>query len=397
MNHWLKRTVAVGIGLALLGGTVSGTAQADPKQDTVDLCALPDQTSEYQSGYNVAAINVTGTTGGANCLRSYELDSGLLDGEVDLAFTERADRPQLRTGSSVLDGIYAMALAEEKKLSVNSVSNSDYNDGRAMDCSVGGVGCYITGKNWTYVWTRDLAYAVDLGFAAIDPERSRNSLTFKLSERRDGSGDTQIIQDTGTGGSYPNSSDRVTWAVGATEVLNWLPDAERAAFAEKSLDAIRNTIEHDRHVVYNTGTGLYMGETSFLDWRQQTYPDWTAKDVTQITTSQSLSTNVNHWIAIDAAATLSEAAGKADDAAKYRGWADSLADRIRTAFWLDDRDQFSAVLSNALNQAPAERYDALATALVVLSGIATDDQAAAAIQNYPQTPYGPSVIWPQQQ
>lgn len=397
MNHWVKKTVAAGIGLALLGGAMSGTAQAEPKKDTVDLCALPNQTGEYQSGYNVAAITVSGTSAGPDCLRSYDLDSGLLDGDVDLSFTERADRPQLRTGSAVLDGIYAMALHEEKLLSVNSVSNSDYNGGSPMNCSADGVGCYITGKNWTYVWTRDLAYAVDLGFAAIDPVRARNSLAFKLSDRRDGSGDTQIMQDTGTGGSYPNSSDRVTWAVGASEVLNWLGGDERVAFAEKSLDAIRNTIEHDRHVVYNQGTGLYMGETSFLDWRQQTYPDWTAKDVTQITTSQSLSTNIDHWIAIDTAAKLSKAAGKTEDAAKYRAWADALAGKIREAFWLKDRGQFSAVLSNALNQSPAERYDALATALVVLSGIADKDQAAEAIQNYPQTPYGPSVIWPQQQ
>ncbi|QIK10167.1 hypothetical protein G7Z12_32975 [Streptomyces sp. ID38640] len=30
-----------------------------------------------------------------------------------------------------------------------------------------------------------------------------------MSDRRDGSGGTQVIQDTGTGGSYPSSTDRV--------------------------------------------------------------------------------------------------------------------------------------------------------------------------------------------
>lgn len=399
MNHWVKRTVAAGIGLALLGGAFSGTAQAEPKETleksgTVDLCALPDQADQYQHGYAVAGMSVSGIS--KDCLRSYELDSGLLDGDVDRAFTERADRPLLRTGSAMLDGLYAMALHEEGQLSVNSVSNDAYNNNQPMDCTADGTGCYITGKNWSYVWTRDMAYAVDLGLAAVDPVRARNSLQFKLSERREG-GDLQIIQDTGTGGSYPNSSDRVSWAIGALEVLPWLDDAKRSAFAEQSLEAIRNTIEHDRGVVYNPSTGLYLGEMSHSDWRQQTYPYWTAEDVTDITTSQSLSNNVTHWVAIDAAARLSETAGRADDAAKYRGWADDLATSIRTEFWLKDRGQFSNLLANAFNQSASERYESLATALVVLTGIADEDQAAAAIANYPQNPFGPSIIWPQQQ
>ena len=38
--------------------------------------------------------------------------------------------------------------------------------------------------------------------------------------------------------------------------------------------AISNTIESDRLAAYDDRDGLYRGETSFLDWREQTYPDW---------------------------------------------------------------------------------------------------------------------------
>jgi hypothetical protein len=31
-------------------------------------------------------------------------------------------------------------------------------------------------------------------------------------------------------------------------------------------------------VVFDSGTGLYHGETSFLDWREQSYPGWMATD-----------------------------------------------------------------------------------------------------------------------
>ncbi|MGO1316026.1 MAG: OmpL47-type beta-barrel domain-containing protein [Cellulomonadaceae bacterium] len=404
-RHQGSRAVAVGVGLALIASVLvtAPLAHAAPavaaEPQSVNLCAEADQASEYQHGYTVAAMTVASTD--ASCLRTYALDSGLLDGEVDRTVAERADRPVLRTGSAMLDSLYALALHEEKLLSVDYVSTDNYNGGAAINCSADGVGCYITGKNWSYVWTRDLAYAGDLGLALIDPVRMRNSLDFKLSERRDtetaAGTDAQIIQDTGTGGSYPNSTDRTSWAVGATEVLPWLDDAKRADFAERSLEAIANTIEHDRNVVYNPTTGLYRGETSFLDWRQQTYPFWTAEDVTQIATSESLSTNVTHWVAIDAAANLAQAAGDAASATRYRTWANSLRTAIQENFWLADQEQFATVLSNALNLAPAERYDALGTALTVLTDIATEEQAAQAIASYPQTPFGPAVIWPQQQ
>jgi hypothetical protein len=49
----------------------------------------------------------------------------------------------------------------------------------------------------------------------------------------------QIAQDTGSGGSWPVSTDRITWAFAAEEVLKSLPPAERQAFAATALKACR--------------------------------------------------------------------------------------------------------------------------------------------------------------
>jgi hypothetical protein len=99
--------------------------------------------------------------------------------------------------------------------------------GSPTTCVVDGVGCYYTGAGWTYVWTRDTAYSAALGLGSLDPLRMRNSLTFKLSDRRAGwysdTSDVQVVQDSGTGGGYPNSTDRVSWALGAQDVVDWLP------------------------------------------------------------------------------------------------------------------------------------------------------------------------------
>ncbi|GAA2523063.1 MGH1-like glycoside hydrolase domain-containing protein [Rarobacter incanus] len=415
-----ERTVALGAGIAVAFGGLATSVAAPAAQahevSSAAACQSSPKTGQYSDGVETATVKILATDP-VTCLRTYSLSS---DRSSAQTFTESADDPIVRTGSTVLDGLYAFALHEEKLLRKDSITTDNYNGGQTISCNPSDVdeseqvGCYITGKNWTYIWTRDLSYASDLGMASIDPIRMRNTLEFKLSERRtdgfkrsgesvttpfaDATGsDLQIIQDTGTGGSYPNSTDRVSWALGAEELLKWLPQEQREAFAAKSLEAVKNTIDHDRQVVFNTSTGLYTGETSFLDWRQQTYPDWTGSDVIDITDSQSLSTNITHWYAIDLVAKLSQAAGNEADATKYRGWADTLAQTIRDRFWLAERGQFSAVVGTTLNPVADDRYDALATSFAVLSGIATQEQAAQAIANYPQTFTGPSVIWPQQQ
>src|SRR6185295_6288779 len=122
----------------------------------------------------------------------------------------------VRTKNTMFDALYALALDEAREDSVSSISDGAFNGGSAIPCD-----CFQTGRKWTYVWTRDTAYSVFLGLAAIDPTRARKSLEFKLSELRAGGG-REIVQDTGSGGSHPISTDRVVWAMGAEKVMEWL-------------------------------------------------------------------------------------------------------------------------------------------------------------------------------
>src|SRR5690606_32382395 len=140
----------------------------------------------------------------------------------------REGAPSIRTGSDLFDALHALAVEEARENAVSAVRDYAFDDGNPVAC--GDEGCFETGRLWNYVWTRDTAYSVDLGLAAIDPLRARNSLLFKLSERRGGGG-LEIVQDTGTGGSWPVSTDRVAWALGAEALLAWLDGPERAALA----------------------------------------------------------------------------------------------------------------------------------------------------------------------
>jgi hypothetical protein len=350
-------------------------------------------TDEWRDGDDRATVRVVGD---AACRRSYELatTAPLRDGQPanPRTIAEPAGGPTLRSGSVLFDALYALALAEARQASVAAIRDDAFDGGKPRPCPDGG--CFETGRLWTYVWTRDTAYATDLGLATLDPVRATRSLELKLSPRRGGGEPFAIVQDTGSGGSWPISTDRVAWAVGAGTLLRALDGDARAAFARRALAALTGTIELDRAVAFDPTDGLYTGETSFLDWREQTYPSWTATDTVHIGMAKALSTNVLHAHALELAAQLAREAGDGARAERWRGWANELRAATRAKFWLPERRTFAAYTPTFLDPAPSPRGDLLATSLAILFDVADGEQARAALASYPQLPKGPPVVWP---
>lgn len=308
--------------------------------------------------------------------------------------SELQDYPTLNSNHIWFDALYALAIEEVRQCSVSSISDGSYNNGQPMGNTIKG-GFFDTGLFWTYVWTRDIAYSLDLSLANLDPIRALNSLNFKLSERRSG-GNLQIIQDTGTGGSYPISSDRVVWSLGSRALLKQLNGEKKNNFAQRSYEALKNTIEHDRIVIFDKKDGLYRGEQSFLDWREQSYPYWTAHDPVQIGMSKALSTNCCHFHALDYAAFLAGELGYRVEQRKYNQWAQQLKQAIRTHLYLPEQHLYSTFITSTFAPGPAHQYDLLGNALAILLDIADMKQGQEIVAHYPQFPLGPSVIWPQQ-
>ena len=79
---------------------------------------------------------------------------------------------------------------------------SGYASNSALKALVDGYEVYcvpcVNPDGTDYVWTRDTAYAVDLGLALLDPDRAMNSLDFKLSADKPavGSGGTRVLYQT---------------------------------------------------------------------------------------------------------------------------------------------------------------------------------------------------------
>jgi len=331
---------------------------------------------------------------GAGCTRTFTLSStaprrdDLPAGPVTL----REDGPTVQTPSALFDALYQLALEEARQNSVAAIRDYAFNDGAELRCPEGG--CFETGRKWNYVWTRDTAYASDLGLGWVDPIRAMNSLAFKLSPRRDGSA-PEIVQDTGTGGSYPISTDRAVWALGAGTILKHLYGEARTRFRDRALEAAKNTIEHDRVVVFDARDGLYRGEQSFLDWREQTYPTWTVPDTVHIGMGKALSTNLAHLALLDFARDLAEETGDRATAATMAARAKDLRAAIARRFWLEHG--LSTYTSTELDPSPVRRFDLLGTSLAVLLDAVTPEQARDAIAHYPTLAYGPPVVFPQEQ
>lgn len=335
------------------------------------------------------------TASGSEDSRTYDLHTtadlrGNYPSTKQISFSEHPGQMRVRSTSLMFDGLFALAMEEVRQNSVKSISDEAFNQGKPIGCP-----CFITGEEWPYVWTRDTAYAVDLALALVDPGRASDSLRFKLSERRRG-GRLEIVQDTGSGGCWPVSTDRVVWAMGAWEVLKYLHDSDRDAFLQSAYEAIVNTAESDRRYVYDPRDGLYRGEQSFLDWREQSYASWTRENTVHIAMSKALSTNINHAVMLTVAADLAAESGEARQERRYRAWASDLKAAIQQIFWHNSRGLYSSLKNSDFDPAVLQKFDLLGESLAVIHGIAHSRKAAAVVANYPHTIAGAPVIWPQQ-
>ena len=135
-------------------------------------------------------------------------------------FSEDPDFPTIRTGNEFFDALYVLTLDDARLNAVDQIRDGSFEVRDTMNRPY-----FQTGEKWTYVWTRDISYSVDLGLASLDPQRCMNSLLFKTTRFKsgvEGEYSRQIVQDTGSGGSYPVSTDRVVWVFGSEELLKYI-------------------------------------------------------------------------------------------------------------------------------------------------------------------------------
>lgn len=241
-----------------------------------------------------------------------------------------------------------------------------------------------TGKEWAGVWTRDVSYSILLSMAYMQPEASEISLRRKVTPTG------RIVQDTGSGGAWPVSSDRMIWAVAAYELYKVTGDRD---WLEYIYPIIRDSMEDDLKVTHRTESGLVKGETSFIDWREQSYPRW--MQTADIYDSEALSTSAVHARTLQILAEIASDLGYTDDAKRYKTMADDLAKAINDNLWLDDKGYYAMYNYGRGYPIVNPRAETLGESLAILYGIAPAERAAAITENNPTTPFGAAIFFPQ--
>jgi hypothetical protein len=272
------------------------------------------------------------------------------------------DYPSFRSDFPLLNSLYQLSLVE---LEANIRTDSTF----------------MAGAKWPGVWTRDISYAGHLSLALLRPDIMRRSLIAKRQGKK-------IIQDTGTGGAWPVSTDRMTWTLAAWEVYLTTGDKK---WLEDIYATVSASAQRDLQTAFSLSTGLMRGETSFLDWREQTYPRWMeAKD---IYASFALSTNAVHYRSFSLLAAMAAELGKGRR--QHEIVAGTIAESLNRHLWSKEYGFYLQYLQSEEIKLAEERFATLGNALTILFAIADEKKQAAIMENAPLLPYGISCIYPQ--
>lgn len=273
--------------------------------------------------------------------------------------------PQYKSSYPISDALYNMSLEEMVK-------------------AIEPDSTFRTGKEWAGVWTRDISYSIILSMAYMQPEVAMKSLLRKVNKKK------RIIQDTGTGGAYPCSTDRMIWAVAAYEVYKATGNKD---WLQQAYIIIRNSIEDDEHVAYDKTTGLVKGESSFLDWREETYPKW--MQPADIYESECLGTNAVHYEANVVLAKMALLMNDKTIAAKHEALATQIKNAINKYLWMPGKGYYAQYLYGRQYKIISLRSEALGEALCVIWNIADEQQQKEIVSKIPFTDFGVTCIYPQ--
>lgn len=273
--------------------------------------------------------------------------------------------PQYKSDFQLSDAVYNLSLEEMLK-AIESDST------------------FRTGKEWSGVWTRDVSYSIILSMAYLQPKVAIKSLLRKVNKNK------RIIQDTGTGGAWPVSTDRMIWAVAAWEIYKATGNKD---WMQQAYEIIKNSIDDDLATIYDPETGLVKGESSFLDWREQTYPRW--MQPADIFESECLGTNAVHFQANMILSKMATSLNQIQVAEKHKLIAEKIKAGINQYLWLPEKGYYAQFIYGRNFKIVSPRSEALGEALCILFGIADEQKAQKIVSSTPVTSFGIPCIYPE--
>lgn len=231
--------------------------------------------------------------------------------------------------------------------------------------------------------THNLGYSSLLSLALIDPQAAQNSLMKRVSQGR-------ILQDDGTGGSWPVTTDRAVWVLGAWEVYLATGDKD---WLKQSYEVVRHSLSQDEAMIYDHTTGLVYGEASLPYCRKEVYPAW--MQPADIAQSECLSNNALFFRANEIASRMAQLCGDGGVAAHFKQVADAIKEGINNYLWIESAGYYGQYLYGRVNKTVSTRSETLGEALCIIFGIADAQRAQRIVNSIPSSPYGMTCFNPQ--
>ena len=277
---------------------------------------------------------------------------------------DHAGFPVLTTPYPVEEAVYNMSIDE----CINAVEPD---------------GTLRTGLEWGGVWTRDVSYSTILSMAYMQPQAAMTSLLCKINSKG------EIVQDTGTGGAWPCSTDRMIWVGAAWEIYKVTGDRQ---WLETVYPVAKKSLEVDMRTIYDEQTGLAKGESSFIDWRKNSYPLW--MESADICDSKCLGTNMVHYIALKSAAQMGRILGDETAAQNFELKAAHVKDAVNEHLWMDDKGYYAQYIAGRNDDILYTKSETLGHSLAILYDVAEGERAATLSQSMPIMEFGAPVFWP---
>lgn len=244
-------------------------------------------------------------------------------------------------------------------------------------------GTLRTGLEWGGVWTRDVSYSIIHSMSYMQTEAAKTSLMCKVNSKG------EIIQDTGTGGAWPCSTDREIWVGAAWEIYKVTGDME---WLKTVYPIAKKSLEVDMRTVFDNETNLVKGESSFIDWREQSYPRW--MEPADIYDTKCLGTNMVFYIALTSAAEMGRILGDEETVKYFENMAGLIKKGINDNLWMEDLGYYAQYLGGRNDDLLYTKSETLGQALSILWGVAEGERAVRLSENMPIVDYGAPVFWP---
>lgn len=305
----------------------------------------------------------------AKALSTTEMTSDYHRGKVWKLSQDISSFPQFTAeGNTLVPALYNLAL-EETLLDI-----------RPQDST------FMAGMLWPDTWTRDVVYSIYFAYSWLLPDVARRTLEKQTLHDPD-----EALQDTGSGGSYPISTDRVVWALAAWEYYLATGDKD---WLRQTYRGLSNTARKDLHVAYDHEIHLFRGETCSMDWRTHTYPNWFTN--AHIGESFSCGTNALHLFLYRFLCDAGRVIGApGDEISLWEQVHQELRDGINSAFWDETTGLYKCYLyPGFLGYRPSARVGGMSNGLAVLLGVADRERAVQVLSHYPMYAYGASVLYP---